>query len=83
MPISLLSEAIMDKSSKKPLSVQSINAKQRLAMEEWILECSWADSVEQDDLDQLTDEQLIRKMDKHYSTGASGFVEMLAQEQSA
>lgn len=42
-------------------------------MRDWIKDCQWND-VEEEDIDAMTDEELIRGVERHYSGGISQFV---------
>lgn len=42
-------------------------------MRNWIKECNWQD-VEDEDVDNMTDEELIRGINNHYSGGIDQFI---------
>ena len=43
------------------------------AMREWASECLWVD-IDQDDIDELSDEQILRGVKRHYGGGVTQFI---------
>jgi hypothetical protein len=48
-------------------------AEQIAAMREWVADCSWGD-MDEESLAELTDEQIIRGVNKHYDGGIREFL---------
>jgi hypothetical protein len=44
------------------------------AAKEWLKDCQWRD-VDNDDIDELSDEQAERAIKKYYHSGIEGFIE--------
>ena len=40
---------------------------------EWFLDCSWADEPDEDELNALSDVDLISALDRHFSGGYEAF----------
>ena len=46
---------------------------QLTAMREWLADCQWGD-LESEDLEQLTDDEVVKGVKRHYSGGLVQFV---------
>lgn len=44
------------------------------AMRDWAGDCEWLDG---DDLDEMTDAQIVRGVEKHFAGGVEGFLQTL------
>lgn len=49
------------------------NAETIEAMRAWIADCVWFD-LDDDDIDELTDADIVRGVSRHYCGGVAGFV---------
>lgn len=58
------------------LIAESFTPEQILAMREWIKDCQWGDMSEED-IDELSDEEIIRGVNKHYDGGTWEFLRAL------
>lgn len=50
-------------------------------MKDWVKDCNWRETEDDDDsnsfVDSLSDEQIIRGVEKHYDGGVAGFLAAL------
>ena len=53
--------------------VPQVTPDQIAAMREWVADCSWGD-MDEESLAELTDEQIIRGVNKHYDGGIRAFL---------
>jgi hypothetical protein len=54
-----------------------LNERYRAAAREWIADCEWADIHEREDVERLTDEELVTGVDRHFEGGWIAFVATL------
>lgn len=55
---------------------KQVNQETLKAMRDWISDCigCWDDVTDEDDVEALTDDQVIDGIERHYSGGVDGFV---------
>lgn len=56
----------------KSLSLDQI-AELTTCMQDWVLDCQWAD-VDEEYIDQMSDEELLRGVSLHYDGGIDQFI---------
>jgi hypothetical protein len=44
------------------------------AMKDWILDCHWADIDDEDEIHEMSDEQILRGVNRHYVGGVHQFL---------
>lgn len=56
-------------------TIYHITSETRQAALDWLQDLEWSNDPETDDFNELTDTQVVRLLNKHYSTGFDGFLD--------
>lgn len=68
----MLATALLDCLSLRMNSKLTLTVEQLAAAREWIADCVWRD-IDQDDVNQLTPDQVERGVARHFDGGIAGF----------